>query len=88
MKALQHATLVAMCAIMLLPVLGSSTAARPKIFMYELPEKFHNWTKFGNELKAPGCFYSLDYILPALLRNTSYHTTDANEADFFFVDAW
>ena len=62
-----------------------SKDVRPKIFVYDLPEKWHDEAKYGNEINAPSCFYSVDKLFPELLRASPYHTKNATEADFFYV---
>ena len=67
------------------PAFSSSAAVRPKIYIYDLPEKYHNMTAYGPQIQSPGCFYSLDYIFPTLLKQSPYWTNNTNEADYFYV---
>ena len=66
-------------------VISAALIVRPKIFVYDLPEKWHDEAKYGNEINAPSCFYSVDKLFPELLRASPYHTKNATEADFFYV---
>jgi hypothetical protein len=63
----------------------ASREYRPKIYVYDLPEKYHNFSRFGDEIRAPSCFYALDEIFPRLLRESPYLTKNAEEADYFYV---
>ncbi len=71
--------------LLLVWALASRTAMRPKVFIYDMPEKYHNLTFIGNQIKAPSCFYALDEIFPKLLRESPYVTANASEADYFYV---
>lgn len=63
-------------------------AVRPKIYVYDLPEKYRT-SKF-TEMRQPDFPmkshpYSLDHYLPILIRDSPYVTTNGEEADFFYV---
>ncbi len=62
-----------------------SMHAGPLFYIYDLPEKYHNHSRYGGDVSAPGCFYSLDAIFPKLLRASPYVTTQPDEADYFYV---
>lgn len=57
---------------------------RPKIWIYDLPEDLHNHSAYEYKME-PRNFYSLDYTFPKILKASPYVTTNAEEADFFYV---
>ena len=64
-----------------------SKDVRPKIFVYDLPEKWHDEAKWGPEINAPSCFYTVDKLFPRLLRDSRHYTNNSAEADFFYVSS-
>eukprot|EP00195_Chlamydomonas_chlamydogama_P016049 CAMPEP_0202890418 /NCGR_PEP_ID=MMETSP1392-20130828/826_1 /ASSEMBLY_ACC=CAM_ASM_000868 /TAXON_ID=225041 /ORGANISM="Chlamydomonas chlamydogama, Strain SAG 11-48b" /LENGTH=419 /DNA_ID=CAMNT_0049573979 /DNA_START=39 /DNA_END=1298 /DNA_ORIENTATION=+ len=72
--------------ILYLLCLLSQAEAHPKIYVYDLKnEKYRNFTEFKDITDS---FYGLDQLFPELLLNSSYVTTNAEEADYFYVHAW
>lgn len=56
-------------------------SARPKIYVYEFPAKYREDEKFAEI--ANGNPYSLDVLLPWMVKLSPYYTTNPEEADFF-----
>lgn len=56
-------------------------SARPRIYVYELPAKFRQDDKFVEIAK--GSDYSLDVLLPWMVKQSPYVTKNPEEADFF-----
>ncbi|KAG1669049.1 hypothetical protein FOA52_003967 [Chlamydomonas sp. UWO 241] len=56
-----------------------------KIYIYEGPEKWRNFSAWGDISDSD---YGLDQLFPALLKMSAYVTTDPDEADYFVLDAW
>ena len=73
--------------LVLFAAYSHATHARPKIYSYKLlpDSKYHDLEKYGHEFASPGCFYSLDYLFPQLLKESLHATSNASEADFFYV---
>ncbi|KAG1678020.1 hypothetical protein FOA52_000816 [Chlamydomonas sp. UWO 241] len=57
---------------------------RPKIYIYELPERLRN-ASVGD---VTDTFYGLEQLFPELLLASHHVTKNGNEADFFYVNAW
>ncbi len=77
--------LFAALGVLLAGLASSAPSRRPLIYVYDLPERLHDAAKFGNEIRAPSCFYALDSIFPKLIRESPYYTNNSQEADFFYV---
>jgi len=64
----------------------ATAKVQPKIYVYHLSDnKYHDFLKYGMEYEG---FYGLDMLFPDLLKNSPYITTNASEADYFYVDVW
>ncbi|KAG1657850.1 hypothetical protein FOA52_002029 [Chlamydomonas sp. UWO 241] len=85
----------ALAGVLAVLAAAASAAAKehlrvPRIYVYHnnLPERLHNHSRFGHIAAEMGDFYTMDFLFPALLKDSPYVTTDPEEADFFYVDAW
>ncbi|KAK9819900.1 hypothetical protein WJX72_003779 [[Myrmecia] bisecta] len=67
-------------------------APRPQIYIYELPAEYRAckiWSEHTEPGKGYEAFnYGTEKRLPEVLRNSSYWTSDPEEADLFYMDAW
>lgn len=86
-EAMYSMLLLLVLSVFAVVSVSGSVARSPKIFIYSLPEKYHNMTQFGNEVTSVANFYALDYVFPTLLKDSPHVTTEPEEADFFYVRA-
>ncbi|KAG1663879.1 hypothetical protein FOA52_014692 [Chlamydomonas sp. UWO 241] len=56
-----------------------------KIYIYEGPEKWRNYSEWGDISDSD---YGLDQLFPEMLKESLYVTKDVEEADYFVLDAW
>ena len=78
---------LAVPSLLLLFALSSCTERKPLVFIYPdslIPEKFHNYSHFGDQTTE----YGLDQLFVNLLRASPHVTSDASKADYFYMDAW
>ena len=77
-----------MLSLILLSCMAMQMASSLKIYIYEMPEEFHDRKRFGDQINSPGCFYTIDAVFPSLLRESPVFTKNPEEANYFHIDAW